>query len=156
MGDLFTVRRTVPFPSLLRKRPRGANTHARAAEFTAGFNMTPAVRGTNHRVPASLSKSQRVGRPNFLAHAKASSAENAQVVIPVEKRVIFFHFEVTIVDRIVNVRHSYLLHNFLQLALAVIAAVPTPGGNPGFADSGYALPAFFLFVTNQAATRMLA
>ena len=95
------------------------------------------------------------GAAHLLAHPHAAPAEDADVVVAVEKRIVMFRFVAVVIDRIGDLGQPDLFHDVLQFALTVVRAVAAAGAHPGLADGELVLLALLGSPADQTARGML-
>ena len=150
------IRFALPFTGFFSECAGRTDRNTRAAEFASGLDMVPAERGTHNCFRTAIVERQHPGSAHFLAHPHASTAQNADVVVAVVKRVHPLGFVVPVKDGIVDVGDFETLDQVLEFALTVVRAVPASGGHARFPNRAHELPAFLAFIADKAARRMLA
>ena len=111
--------------------------------------------GTDERPGAAVLERQHRSAAHLVAHAHAAPAEDAEVVVAVEERVVVLGLEPAVGDRVADLGDADPLHHLLQLAVAVVRAAPAAGRDAGLADRRLAPPAVVVLAAQQAARRML-
>ena len=145
----------IPLGDLVGQCPRGADRHARAAELTAGLHVRAAEGRPDQRGRAAVLEGEHGGATHLGTHPYAASAQDAEVVVAVEERVVVLDLEAPVEDRVTDSAHAEPLHHRLQLALSVLGAVATAGRDAGLADRRLTAAALLLLVADEAAEGVL-
>src|SRR5208337_5210193 len=148
--------RARPLAPLLRERARRAHRHAGAAELAAGVAVRHLERRTDGHEVAALAERQHRGLALFLAYAHAAGAEDAEVVVPVVELLAVLHRQVAVAAGQRELGNADALGCGLQLAHAVLGAVPASRGDPDLADRALVGCAFYGLRAHQARGRVLA
>jgi hypothetical protein len=89
-----------------------------------------------------------------MADPHASPAEDAEVVIAVEERIIFPYFKIAVKRRQAHFLNVQGFHNVLKLTTTIVRAQHAAGRFPDFADSGFVLIALIFLAADQTGIRM--
>jgi hypothetical protein len=82
------------------------------------------------------------------------STENAQIVVPVEKRIVFFDLEIPINRRKIDLIDLNCFNDILKVTTTVVWAEHTSRDFPDFPDRGFKIITLLFFCAYKACIRM--
>jgi hypothetical protein len=108
-GD-HTCRYAFPLSALVGERSRWTDIHACSAELTVCFKVCPAKRCANDGLTATICECKNSSVTYILADTYTPSAEDAEVVIPIEEGIIILDGQSAIRDGIGDVAEFQVVH----------------------------------------------
>jgi len=105
---------------------------------------------------ASLFECQCAIQANAVTYTHTTAAQDAEVIIPIVKWIIFLNGKTTVVNRVGGLSKTYLIDNFLELATGIIGTVSAARGYTDLAYCPHVFLALVVLIAEEAACRMLA
>jgi hypothetical protein len=103
---------------------------------------------------ASVCKRNRRGAPDFGTDPDASPAENAKVIIPVEKGVFLVDVQIAIERRKTHLINFHGFNDFLKLTAGILGAEDATRDLSDLPDRGLIIITLFFFSADQTGIRM--
>src|SRR5512145_961280 len=103
-----------------------------------------------------LFETERTVQAYVVTGTDTTAAEDAEIVVSVVKRIVFFDRETSVIHRVRCLGKADLFRDRLKLTAVVIGTVPATSRYTHLSDRSLIFFAFIMFRAEQTACRMLA
>jgi len=153
-GFGFFIRPGFAARSPLDERSGGTDIDTGTAELAARLKKGPVEGCPDHSLGAAEDKRDGRCSPDLVADPDAAAAEDTEVVVAVEERVIPPNVEVAVEGGKADPVYLQGFDDILELAAAVVRTEDTSRDLSDLADGGFVFIAIFLFRADEAGMRV--